>query len=164
MFPSLRDSDNIIPALVLFIMVWVGTGNVWVLAVRLCVESLFDLNPRVGKRRCSSMHISYSYSSNMVCISVLCVNGLGLTLCVSVNLIMKFIYTLCKCKCIIFIYICVSVKLYIYIYSFMWSNKKIKCKYIQITCCTLFPIVDLSFALLFFCFTPCTFVFLAIKF
>jgi len=24
----LRDSDNIIPALVLFIMVWVGTGNI----------------------------------------------------------------------------------------------------------------------------------------
>jgi hypothetical protein len=35
----------------------------------------------------------------MVLTSVVCVNGLGLTLRVSVNSIMKFIYTPCKCKC-----------------------------------------------------------------
>jgi hypothetical protein len=31
--------------------------------------------------------------------SVVCVNGLELTLCVNINPIMKLIYTLCKCKC-----------------------------------------------------------------
>ncbi len=41
--------------------------------------------------------------------SVVCVNGLSLTLRVSVNSIMKFIYTPCKRNSIMFIYIHVSV-------------------------------------------------------
>jgi hypothetical protein len=47
----------------------------------------------------------------MICTSVVCVNGLELTLCVSVNPKMKFICILCKCKCLISIYVQVNVKL-----------------------------------------------------
>ncbi len=67
-----------------------------------------------------------------VFISVVCINGLRITLHVSVNPIMKFIYT--SCKCIIFIYIHVNVKPCKLI---LCCVKQCKCKnkYIYVTLC-----------------------------